>query len=110
MSRPLDGVTVIDVSGLAPGPFCTMLLADFGADVISVEPRRDPEFDVAGFFNRGKRSALVDLRHPDGAEVVARLADRADVFVEGSRPGSMERLGLGPDVLLGRNPALVYTR
>jgi len=103
-------VRVIDVSALAPGPFATMLLADFGADVIAIEPVRDPEFDVAGFFNRGKRSVLVDLRQPDGVDLVTRLTDRADVFVEGSRPGSMERLGLGPDVLCARNAALVYTR
>lgn len=87
-----------------------MLLADFGAEVVSIEPMVEPEFDVASFFNRGKRSVLIDLRRPDGVEIVARLADSADVFIEGSRPGTMERRGLGPDVLLARNPRLVYTR
>jgi len=109
-SGPLRDVRVVDVSALAPGPFCSMILADFGADVIAVESVNPPQFDVASFFSRGKRSILADLRHPDGVAAVARLAASADVFVEGYRPGTMERLGLGPDDLHRINPGLVYTR
>jgi alpha-methylacyl-CoA racemase len=109
-SRPLDGLRVIDISGLAPGPFCTQILADFGAAVTFVEPARAPQFDVATFFNRGKRSIVIDLRHPDGVATIARLANQADVFVEGFRPGVAERVGLGPEELMGRNPRLIYTR
>jgi alpha-methylacyl-CoA racemase len=87
-----------------------MILADFGADVISVETLDRPDFDVSSFFTRGKRSVLTDLRQPAGVAAVARLAEGADVFVEGFRPGTMERLGLGPEQLCQRNPRLVYTR
>jgi len=107
---PLRGVRVLDLSALGPGPFCSMLLADFGAEVISVERPDPPPFDPAAFFARGKRSAVVDLRAPRGAEVIARLADSADVLLESNRPGTMERRGLGPDVLCERNPRLVYAR
>ena len=107
---PLRGVRVLDLSALGPGPFCSMLLADFGAEVISVERPDPPPFDPASFFARGKRSAVVDLRAPRGAEVIARLADNADVLLESNRPGTMERRGLGPDVLCERNPRLVYAR
>jgi alpha-methylacyl-CoA racemase len=107
---PLTGVRVLDLSALGPGPFCSMLLADFGAEVISVERPDPPPFDPAGFFDRGKRSAVVDLRAPRGAEVIARLAEHADVLLESNRPGTMERRGLGPDELCARNPRLVYAR
>jgi alpha-methylacyl-CoA racemase len=107
---PLHGVRVLDMSALGPGPFCSMLLADFGAEVISVERPDPPSFDPSGWFARGKRSAIVDLRAPGGPEVIARLADHADVLLESNRPGTMERKGLGPDVLCARNPRLIYTR
>lgn len=107
---PLRGITVLDLSALGPGPFCSMLLADFGADVIAVERPDPPPFDPATFFSRGKRSVVVDLRAEGGAEVIAALADRADVLLESNRPGTMERRGLGPDVLCTRNPRLIYTR
>lgn len=107
---PLAGVRVLDTSALGPGPFCSMLLSDFGADVITVERPETPSFDPAKFLSRGKRSTVVDLRAPGGSEVIARLADHADVFLESNRPGTMERRGLGPDVLCARNPRLVYTR
>ena len=115
MGGPLAGVTVVEVAGLGPGPFCGMLLADLGADVIRVD-RKDPSgmfaassqpFDVLA---RGRRSIAVDLKHPEGAEVVLRLVERADAMFEGMRPGVAERLGIGPDSCLARNPALVYGR
>jgi alpha-methylacyl-CoA racemase len=107
---PLRGIRVLDMSALGPGPFCSMLLADFGAEVIAVERPAPPPFDPAKFFARGKRSVVVDLRAPGGADVVSRLADGADVLLESNRPGTMERRGIGPDVLCTRNPRLVYTR
>ena len=107
---PLHGVRVLDLSALGPGPFCSMLLADFGAEVITVERPESAPFDPAGFFARGKRSIVVDLRAPGGAEVIARLSNRADVLLESNRPGTMERRGLGPDVLCAGNPGLIYAR
>jgi alpha-methylacyl-CoA racemase len=109
-SRPLSGVRVLDLSALGPGPFCSMLLADFGADVLAVERPGPIAFDPAADLARGKRSAVVDLRSPRGPEVIARLADHADVLLESNRPGTLERRGLGPDVLCERNPRLIYTR
>jgi len=107
---PLAGLRVLDLSGLGPAPFATMMLADFGADVLSVR-RPDPmPFDPAVAMSRGKSAIGLDLRSPDGQAVARRLAKTADIFVEGFRPGVMERLGLGPDVLLGDNPGLIYAR
>jgi len=107
----LAGVRVLDLSALGPGPFCSMLLADFGADVVAVErPGISLPFDPAKYLSRGKRSAIVDLRGPRGAEVIARLADHSDVLLESNRPGTMERRGLGPEVLCARNPRLIYAR
>ncbi|GAA0622484.1 CaiB/BaiF CoA-transferase family protein [Sporichthya brevicatena] len=108
--RPLHGVRVLDLSTLGPGPFCSMLLADFGADVLHVERPSVAPFDPSAHLSRGKRSAVVDLRSPRGAEVIGRLADRSDVLLESNRPGTMERRGLGPDVLCARNPRLIYAR
>jgi alpha-methylacyl-CoA racemase len=107
---PLAGVTVIDVSTMGPGPFASMVLADFGAEVIEVRRPVPNEVDASDQFVRGKQRLTIDLRAPDGAELIARLCDQADVFLESYRPGTMERRGLGPDVLLERNPRLVYTR
>jgi alpha-methylacyl-CoA racemase len=110
---PLAGVRVIELAGIGPGPFCGMLLADLGAEVIQVDrpggsrspvPRRN---DVT---SRGKRRVVVDLKHPRGAEVVLRLAAASDALIEGYRPGVTERLGVGPADCLARNPALVYGR
>jgi alpha-methylacyl-CoA racemase len=107
---PLAGIRVLDLSALGPGPFCSMILADFGADVVEVvrPDRRGP--DPAAFLRRGKQTIAVDLRDADAPEVVARMACHVDVLLEGNRPGAMERRGLGPDDLLARNPRLVYTR
>jgi alpha-methylacyl-CoA racemase len=107
---PLDGVSVIDVSTMGPGPFASMVLADFGAEVIEVRRPVPNEVNAADQFVRGKQQLTIDLRAPGGAELIARLTDTADVFLEGYRPGTMERRGLGPAVLMERNPRLVYTR
>lgn len=114
MSGPLAGVRVLELAGIGPAPFATMLLADLGADVVRVD-RPEPGALAAGdprrdLLNRGKRSVVVDLKHPDGADVVLELAERAAILVEGWRPGVAERLGIGPQAALARNPALVYGR
>jgi alpha-methylacyl-CoA racemase len=115
MAGPLHGVVVVEVAGLGAAPFCAMVLADLGAEVIRVD-RAD---QVVGdhtpstrhdLHNRGKQSIGVDLKHSDGVEVVLRLVDRSDVLIEGFRPGVAERLGIGPEVCLERNPRLVYGR
>ncbi|SFN59277.1 MULTISPECIES: CaiB/BaiF CoA transferase family protein [Actinomadura] len=111
---PLSGVRVIELAGIGPGPFAAMLLADLGADVIRVDRAstvRDGE--TAGgtdFTNRGKRSIAIDLKNERGREVVLRLAEKSDILLEGFRPGVTERLGIGPDACLARNPRLVYGR
>ncbi|GAA4322171.1 alpha-methylacyl-CoA racemase [Actinomadura luteofluorescens] len=111
---PLSGVRVIELAGIGPGPFAAMLLADLGADVIRVDRAsavRDGE-STGGtdFTNRGKRSIAIDLKSERGREVVLRLVERSDVLLEGFRPGVTERLGIGPDDCLARNPRLVYGR
>lgn len=110
----LSGVKVLEIEGIGPGPFCAMLLADLGADVIMVQrtqsPGADTDFGPAAIQHRGKRSIAVDLKSPQGIEVVLKLAEQADCLFEGMRPGKMEHLGLGPDVCLARNPRLVYGR
>ncbi|NUP87157.1 MAG: CoA transferase, partial [Burkholderiaceae bacterium] len=112
---PLAGLRVIELASIGPGPFCAMLLADQGAQVVRVdrvEPGglgvpMPPAYDVAG---RSRRSVALDFKQPDGREAALRLIDRADVLIEGWRPGVAERLGLGPEDCLARNPALVYGR
>lgn len=107
---PLAGIRVLDLSGLGPAPFATMMLADFGASVLSVR-RPDPlPFDPAVAMSRGKDAIGLDLRNPEGQETARRLAQSADLLVEGFRPGVMERLGLGPEVLMADNPGLIYAR
>jgi alpha-methylacyl-CoA racemase len=103
---PLDGIRVVEAGGVGPTPFCGMLLADMGADVVRVD--RDSAED--SFFRRGKRSITLDLKSAAGCQQLLQLADRADVLVEGFRPGVAERLGFGPDAVTSRNPALVYAR
>lgn len=110
---PLSGVRVVEMAGIGPGPFAAMLLADLGADVVRVDRPDgpglgiDPARDVT---NRNKRSVVVDLKAPDGAARVLDLAERADVLIEGYRPGVAERLGVGPADCHARNPRLVYGR
>ncbi len=114
MSGPLSGVKVIEIAGIGPGPYAAMLLADLGAEVVRVDRAQA----VSGFFdrpnleilNRGRRSIGVDLKHPDGVETVMTLVEQADALIEGFRPGVTDRLGIGPDACLARNPKLVYGR
>ncbi|HEX4866359.1 MAG TPA: CaiB/BaiF CoA-transferase family protein [Acidimicrobiales bacterium] len=115
MSGPLAGLKIIELAGIGPGPFCAMMLADMGADVIRVDRAQsamggDPATPPTDVLTRGRRSIAVDLKHPDGVETVLGLIESADALIEGFRPGVMERLGLGPDVALARNPRLVYGR
>jgi len=107
---PLDGVRVIDISSLGPGPFSSMLLADYGADIVWVRRPNPETFDPGPMFSRGKRTIVLDLKAEPGPEVIKRLVRDADVFLEGYRPGVAERLGIGPDVLMAENPRLIYTR
>ncbi len=115
MSGPLAGVRIVELAGLGPAPFAGMMLADAGADILRIDrsdrasypPNTAPHVDL---MNRGRRSVAVDLKHADGVALVLRLLEGADGLMEGFRPGVAERLGLGPDVCLERNPKLVYGR
>src|SRR5262250_3972005 len=113
---PLAGFRIVEMAGIGPAPFAATLLADMGAEVIRLDrqeaadlglPGREPKFDV---LHRGRRSLALDVKSEAGRDVVKRLAAKADGLIEGFRPGVMERLGLGPDVLLKANPRLVYGR
>jgi alpha-methylacyl-CoA racemase len=109
---PLDGLRVVEVGSIGPGPFAAMMLADMGAQVLRVDRPGaaqlvDPRFDIT---LRGRPSIEIDLRDPEGVTAVLTLAEHADVLLEGFRPGAMERLGLGPESVHGRNPKLVYGR
>jgi alpha-methylacyl-CoA racemase len=115
---PLEGIRVVELAGIGPGPFCAMLLADMGAEVVRVDRAanvgldtdrdgNDPRFNLLA---RGRRNLAVDLKNKAAVDAVLRLIDQADALIEGFRPGVMERLGLGPDVCLPRNPKLVYGR
>jgi alpha-methylacyl-CoA racemase len=112
---PLSGIRVLEFEAIGPGPFCGMMLADMGADVLLVDRPTDPGLGLDrarrhDVMLRGRRSVTIDLKSPDGIAAAIALAERADALIEGFRPGVMERLGLGPAVLLGRNPRLVYGR
>jgi alpha-methylacyl-CoA racemase len=109
---PLAGTTVVELAGIGPGPFAATLLAELGARVVRVERPGGAEaglMPVPG-LRRSRENVAIDLKHPRAAEVVLRLLDEADVLLEGMRPGAAERLGIGPDVCLARNPRLVYGR
>src|SRR6185436_2659854 len=122
MPGPLAGVRVLDLTGVVSGPFATMFLADQGADVIKIEPisgditrRSRAPIDKGGEFsalfissNRGKRSLAIDIKSRAGVEVLRKLVGQADVLVQNFRPGTMERLGLGPEELLAQQPRLIY--
>src|SRR5580700_4430494 len=107
---PLSGLKIVEFAGIGPGPFCGMLLSDLGADVVRIDrkgPGRGSKTDVTG---RGRKSVAMDLKSPAAVEACLKLMETADAVFEGFRPGVMERLGLGPDVALARNPRLVFGR
>ena len=115
MSGPLTGYKVIEIAGIGPGPFCAMLLADMGADVIRVDRAQSvrgpaPEGPAKDVSLRGRRSVAIDLKNPDGVATLLDLVEQADALIEGFRPGVMERLGVGPDECFARNPKLVFGR
>ncbi len=107
---PLVGLKVIEFAGIGPAPFCGMLLADLGADVVRIDRKESVGADRPDLMGRGKRSIAIDLKSAEGVEAALALIEKADAMFEGFRPGVLERLGLGPDVALKRNPKLVYGR
>jgi len=109
MTGPLEGIRVVEIGSLGPGPFAGMMLADHGAEVIRVE-REDPMQDLMGPLLRSRKSVALDLKCPDDIARLRDLCRTADGLIEGFRPGVMERLGLGPEILMADNPKLVYGR
>jgi alpha-methylacyl-CoA racemase len=107
---PLKGLRVIELEGLGPAPFCGMMLADMGAEVISVARRTNNDPRPGAVSERGKKSIALNLKDPDAIECILKLCETADVLIEGFRPGVTERLGIGPDACMARNPKLVYGR
>jgi alpha-methylacyl-CoA racemase len=111
----LSGYRVVELAGIGPGPMCAMLLSDMGADVLRIDRAADAGLGIAmdpkySLLNRGRRSVALDLKKPEAIEAVLRLVEKADALIEGFRPGVTERLGLGPDDCLKRNPRLIYGR
>src|SRR5271163_827563 len=111
----LSGYRIVEMAGIGPAPMCAMLLGDMGADVILVDRTADAGLGISmrtkyNLLNRSRRSVAVNLKRREGAEVVLKLIEKADALIEGFRPGVMERLGIGPDEALARNPRLVYGR
>jgi alpha-methylacyl-CoA racemase len=108
---PLEGIRVIEIAGIGPGPFCAMMLSDMGADVVRIDRKsaqgQGSKYNV---LNRGRKSIAIDLKKPEGVEAILGLVEQADALLEGFRPGVMERLGIGPDVCSERNPKLVFGR
>ena len=109
MTKPLDGVRIIELAGIGPGPYAGQLLADMGAEIILVN-RPGPMGAIPNLSNRGKKAIMLDLRKPEGAAVILDLVKSADVLFEGLRPGVTERLGVGPEACHAINPKLVYGR
>ncbi|PCI75139.1 MAG: carnitine dehydratase [SAR86 cluster bacterium] len=111
MMGPLQGLKVLEMAGIGPGPFCAMMLADMGAEVVRIDRlNQKGTGHRANVLNRGRRSIALDLKNPAAVETVLRMIEDADALIEGFRPGVMERLGLGPDVCLERNPKLIFGR
>jgi len=115
MTRPLDGIKVIEMAGLAPSPYCGMILADFGADVVVVDRLTKgmpeiPNMMPKNPFDRGKRSVRVNLKTEAGISIIQKMIQSADVLLEPYRPGVMESLGVGPEEALALNPKLIYAR
>ena len=109
-SGPLNGVRILEFNGIGPGPFCGMLLSDLGADILRIDRIGGDRGEKTHVTRRGRKSVAFDLKKPEAREACLRLIESADALFEGFRPGVMERLGLGPDVALARNPRLVYGR
>jgi alpha-methylacyl-CoA racemase len=112
---PLEGIKIVEFAGIGPGPFCCMLLADMGADVVRIDRTEAADLGTPteakyALLARGRRSIALDLKKPEDVKVARALVAKADALVEGFRPGVMERLGLGPDEMLKLNPKLVYGR
>ena len=107
---PLQGVRIVEFEGIGPGPFAAMLLADMGADVIRIDRKGGRTHGKYEVTYRGRRAVALDLKKPEAIEAALKLIEKADALIEGFRPGVMERLGLGPDVCLKRNPKLVFGR
>ena len=112
---PLDGLKLLEFAGIGPGPMCAMLLADLGATVLRIDRTQPADLGQQrplkyNLLLRNRRSIALDLKRPEAAELVLQLVESADGLIEGFRPGVMERLGLGPDPCLARNPRLVYGR
>lgn len=108
---PLQGIKVLEIASIGPGPFCAMMLADMGAEVIRIDRRdRVGSGDPRMTLNRGRKSLALDLKKPEAVGTVLRLVAKADMLIEGFRPGVMERLGLGPESCLARNPRLIFGR
>lgn len=111
MAGPLTGFRILEMAGIGPGPFCAMMLADMGAEVICIDRKTPGVLGGGGtILDRGRRTVVLDLKNPASIEVVLRLVERSDALIEGMRPGVMERLGLGPTTCLQHNPRLVYGR
>src|ERR1700761_2649521 len=113
MSGPLLGLKVVEFAGLGPGPFCGMMLADHGAEIVRIDrpgPRKGLTALERDVLHRSRKSIAIDLKAPEGKDLVLDICRTADAVFEGFRPGVMERLGLGPDVLMAANPKLVYGR
>jgi len=107
---PLKGIKIIEFAGIGPGPFCAMMLADMGAEVIRIDRKGEKRFGRLDITSRGRRSVALDLKNPEGVKTALRLIEKADALLEGFRPGVMERLGLGPEQCSQVNPRLVYGR
>ena len=115
MAGPLSGYRIVEIAGIGPGPFAAMMLADMGAEVIRVDRAQSvrgpaPEAPFFDLLQRGRKNIAIDLKNPQGVETLVQLIEKADAVIEGFRPGVMERLGIGPDVCLARNPKLVFGR
>ena len=107
---PLTGIKIVEFAGIGPGPFCGMLLSDLGADIVRIDRKSGGRANPANVTTRGRRSIDLDLKDPSDIEIALKLIEKADGLIEGFRPGVMERLGLGPDIALARNPKLVFGR
>ena len=114
MAGPLSGYRIIEIAGIGPGPFCAMLFADMGAEVIRVERAQAVRPGASGKITdisvRSRKNIAIDLKSPEGVEALLKLVEKADAIIEGFRPGVMERLGVGPDACLARNPKIVFGR